>query len=154
MSSTYGQRESNYPQKRDMDATDLIRTVIGGQSTNMRPEDLADVLAPYIDDSVAKVKVRTVGADGQISVSDNVVLTEGTSSQTMPNPSEMYDSSESSSVEITIAQKTSGTVTILPYATAQFRDGSGGSPHSSLSLTSGSTVSLVADGVDYIVTSS
>jgi hypothetical protein len=128
--------------------------VVGGESVGVLPQNFANGIEPYLSSSVKAQKVRTASATGTINSTDNVVLTEGTITLTMPDPSLIYDSSNTTSVEITVAQKTSGTVTISPFSSAQFRDGSGGSPYSSWSLTGGSSVSFVTDGTDYIVVSS
>jgi hypothetical protein len=140
--------------KTTFSATDKIRMVIGGLSKNIYPQAFATVLESYLSSGVKSKKVRTVDATGAINATDNLVLTEGTITLTMPDPSLLYDASNTTSVEITVAQKTSGTVTISPFGSAQFRDGSGGSPYPSWSLTGGTSVSFGTDGTDYIVTSS
>lgn len=140
--------------KTTMAATDKVRVVVGGLSKNMYPQAFATMLETYLSNGVKSKKIRTVSSTGNVLSTDNVVLTEGTITLTMPNPVLVYDSTAGTSTEITIAQKTSGTVTISPYNADQFRDGSGGSPYSSWSLTGGSSVTFMTDGTDYIVVSS
>lgn len=146
--------ETNLLRKSTFASSDPIRMVVGGESVNVLPQNFATALETYLSSGVKAKKVRTASATGAINATDNVVLTEGTITLTMPDPSLLYDTSNTTSVEITVAQKTSGTVTISPFGSAQFRDGSGGSPYSSWSLTGGSSVSFVTDGTDYVVTSS
>lgn len=146
--------ETNLPRKSSFASSDPIRMVVGGESVGVLPQNFATGLETYLSSGVKSKKVRTVDATGAINATDNLLLTEGTITLTMPDPALLYDSSNTTSVEITIAQKTSGTVTVSPFGSAQFRDGSGGSPYSSWSLTGGSSVSFVTDGTDYIVSSS
>ena len=152
MSGTTGQ-ETTLPIKSTMAATDFFRCVIGGISTRMMPNDAATVLSAYLAGLDNTATVRATNGAGSITSSDNVVTTDGTYSLSMPNPTLVWDATNSKSNVLTIAQKGSGTITIDRYNTDVFYDGDGSSS-TTYSLSGGVTVSFVTDGTDWIVVGS
>jgi len=143
-------KESILPRKTTFATTDTVRMVVGGISSEVRASDFASGIESELTSITGNVKVRATTGAGSITSTDNVVTTDGTYSLSMPNPSLVWDATNSKSNRITIAQKGSGTITIDRYSTDQFYNGDG-SPSNSYSLSGGAYVSFVTDGTDWIV---
>lgn len=146
--------EYNLPTKESMRATDSFRAVVGRKSVLVSPEVAGQIIGSALNSAQHKQRVRVVSASGTISSGDNCIVTNGTITLTMPDPSLMYDAAAQTSTTITVTQRTPGTVTITPSGSAQFRDGSTGAPYPSWAITGGSAISFVSDGTDYISSSS
>ena len=135
--------------------TDYIRTTIGGISARMNPTNMAAVLSPLIA-ATNTVKVRDIVGSTGILITDNTLFcdcTAGNIALTLPAPSTAYDSTNTTSITFTIAQKVDAgnTVTINPNASESIYNG--GSAQSSVVLSSGAAVSFETDGTSWITTS-
>ncbi len=149
MSGTTGQ-ENTLPIKSTMASTDYIRTVNGGISSRMLPADVGAQIASEVNNSINRAKYRFItGADAILST-DNVVACTGTFTVTMPSPALAYDSTTNISNVITIASKGTSTITINPFSSESFWDGSENASYN----ISGASVTFVTDGIDWIKTNS
>lgn len=122
----------------------------------MNLTNLAAQLAPLLGASVLKNKIRTVITSTGVLITDNTVLVDCTAGNvvlTLPAPSTAYDSTNTVTNSFVISQKidAGNTVTINPNLSESIYDGSA---QTSITLTTGSTVTLETDGTDWIVVGS
>jgi tRNA-binding EMAP/Myf-like protein len=139
--------EDGLPLKTSLAATDGIRTIVGGISSQMRPSALAGQLEAYLTNS-GTAKLRSITSSGSILSTDAVVLVTNGATVSLPNPSVAYDSTNSrTNIIYVLNADTSGTVTVNPYNSEDIY--SSGAAQTSLSLAAGAGSILATNGTSW-----
>lgn len=151
-----GTKESDLSKVAQMADSDLVRVLIGGVPALMSLTNFAAELDPILAASTNTSVIRTVTANAALTDADNTLFVDSTSGNlavTMPQPTTVFNTSTSVSSKFTVVQKVhnSNTVTINPFASESFYDGSA---QSSIILSSGASATFETDGTDWVVVSS
>ena len=137
--------------------TDYIRIIKDGMSQRMSPTNFATVISSALSSIVGTEKVREVSSGQSFLSTDNTLLVDSSGGNVqinLPNPSSVWNATDSKSNSIRIVQKVSGgnTVTIAQYDSEDIYVN--GAAATSVALTGGSAATLVTDGTDFIVVGS
>ena len=151
-----GTKESDLSTVAQMADSDMVRILVGGVPAKMSLTNLAAELDPVLAASTNTSVIRTVTGNAALTSADNTLFVDSTSGNlavTMPQPSTAFDSGTSVSSKFTVVQKVhaSNTVTVNPFASESFYDGSA---QSSIVLSSGASATFETDGTDWVVVSS
>jgi hypothetical protein len=123
----------------------------------MTPTNFATVISTALSSIVGSEKVREVSTGQSFLSTDNTLLVDssgGNVTINLPNPSSVWDATNSKSNIMRIVQKVSGgnTVTINRYDSENIYVN--GASNTSVSLTGGSSATIVTNGTDFIVVGS
>lgn len=139
--------ELTLPKKTSFAATDYLRMVVGGVSSDILPQAFATEIADYLPTLVNSVKIRAAAVSGNILTTDSIVLASAGTTQTLPNPTTAFTASSSKSNQFTVVNAGSGSaVTVNPYNTENIKYNG---DQSSISLAAGASMTFATDGTDW-----
>tara|TARA_R110000744_G_scaffold82357_1_gene161856 strand:- start:115 stop:576 length:462 start_codon:yes stop_codon:yes gene_type:complete len=137
--------------------SDWVRVIKDGISTRISPANFATVIESSLASSVNKDIVREISSGQSFLSTDNTLLvdcTGGNVTVQLPNPSTVWDATNSKSVVMRIVQKisNSNSVTISQYNSENIYVN--GAADTTITLTSGSSATIETNGTDFIVVGS
>lgn len=138
-------------------SSDYVRMVVGNLSVLCTPASLATGIQSELLGLVNTAVVRETSSSGNLLSTDNTLLVDtsgGGVSINLPNPSVVWDTTNSKSNTFRIVQKIDGgnTLTVNPYNAEDIYES--GSAQSSVALTGGSSITVETNGTDWIVVGS
>jgi hypothetical protein len=137
--------------------SDWVRIIKDGISSRISPTNLASVIAASLATLINKDKVREISSGQSFLSTDNTLLvdcTAGGVSVQLPNPSSVWDATNSKSNVMRIVQKIANgnTLTITQYNSEAIYVN--GASDTVITLTGGSSATIETNGTDFIVVGS